>query len=95
MTTLSEAKNDLFSLVREEYEAQGIALLLTGEIPEIGDRFMRPRFRMTGSERLGLGSNWRRFRGVFAATVFTKKSTFGDEGPQLADDIASSLVNLS
>lgn len=93
MTTVAEAKNDLFSLLREEYEGQGVRVLITGETPENGDRFIRPRFRMQGSERLGLGSNWRRFRGSFSSDVYAKHETYGDEGPQAADDLASTLVN--
>ena len=94
MATVAEKRRDSIALLQREFEPDGIQFLIAGETPTDHDRFFRPAFIAEGSEKLGLGSPWRRHRGRFEIEIFVKRAAHDETGPEICDDYASSIVNL-
>ena len=94
MGTVAEKRRDTIALIKREFEPDGVQILVQGETPEDGDRFIKLSFVSESSEQLGIGSNWKRHRGRLDCDVYVKKLIHDETGPDLVDDLTSSISNL-
>ena len=87
-------QRDVIADLQGHYAGSDVEILVTGERPEEGRKYLYPRFRGRSSVPLDIGSNVVRHSGGFNIECAVSKAAFQDDASYLVAELANEILSL-